>query len=108
MYIQYVDPCERGVKEMKYYYGSNIDAQGRIALGTVGSQYSQVVFYIEDECEDIVYLEAYKPESGLPANCARKIDSKYRVCLPKWLQKDYNRVLIGYREDSIVLKMIKQ
>ena len=97
-----------GVDVLRYYYGSKIDAQGRIHLGIYAADMKKVVFSIEEGREDYVFVEAYDPNIGLPPNCARSVDSKNRVCMPKWLINGYNRVLIGKDGDQLILRLIKE
>ena len=91
---------------LKYYYGSKIDSQGRILLGKYAKDLKKIVFYVDDEQDNLVFIEPYSKDSGLPSECARSVDEKGRVCLPKWIVGKHNRVLIGSKDGAVVLKLI--
>lgn len=91
---------------MKYYDGGKIDAQGRINIGGIIKE-RKIVFYIVDNCDDVVYIEAYNSSKPIPRNAIRSIDNKGRVILPKWLRKDYNRILIGCDGEMAVIRLLK-
>lgn len=91
---------------IKYYNESGIDDQGRINFRGMIEGDKNIVFYLRD---DYSYILVELVDDGLdPRVPTYHIDKKGRSILPKWLRKEYSKVLIGLDDDycgAIILKL---
>ena len=90
---------------MRYYSGTSFDGQGRIVLTGFVQANSEVVIYRENS-DRLVYIEQYDGDESIPKSAIRSVDSKSRVCLPKWARRGATGCLIGSDRKRVVLRMM--
>ena len=93
---------------MKYYYGNNIDKQGRVALGELIAPKTQVVIWVEDPDYNCIHIRPYIEGENVPSCSIRRTDDKSRVILPKEFRRNAINAVVGVNEceGGVVVKLL--
>jgi DNA-binding transcriptional regulator/RsmH inhibitor MraZ len=96
---------------MRFFTGSKIDAQGRIAISGLIDPLTEVVCYVTEENFDLLFVLPYSDDIDIPSNYTHKLDDKGRFIIPSAFRKN---AVFGYittdisETGGIAIKLIRK